>query len=149
MKRMLLLVLVPVLAACSAVPKSELARNREKWDAANIDSYRMTLFIGCFCGFTDKMPLTVEVRKGEVVSMTYADGTQVGAAEPGREFFDRFATIDRLFADLESGDSSKADKVEITYDPTYGFPAQVSVDAIQNAVDDEYSVQISNFEALQ
>jgi hypothetical protein len=146
---MLLLVLVLVLAACSAAPKSELARNHEKWNAANVTGYRMNLFIGCFCGFTDKMPLTVEVRKGEVVSMTYADGTPVSASDMNREFFDRFATIDRLFADIETGQTSKADKVEITYDPTYGFPSQVNVDAIQNAVDDEYSVQISNFEALQ
>lgn len=148
MKRMLLLVLALVLAGCSAVPKSELVRNREKWDAAHIESYRMNLFIGCFCGFTDRMPLTVEVRKGEVVSMTYADGTEVGS-DMNRPYFDRFATIDRLFADLESGDTSKADKVEITYDPTYGFPSQVNVDAIENAVDDEYSVQLSNFEALK
>jgi hypothetical protein len=66
-----------------------------------------------------------------------------------REFFDRFATIDRLFDDMQSGQTSKADKVEATYDATYGFPSRVNVDAIQNAVDDEYSVQISNFEALK
>ena len=148
MKRMLLLVLALVLAACSAVPQSELARNRDKWDAAGIGSYRMNLFIGCFCGFTEKMPLTVEVRSGEVVSMTYDDGTPVGD-DMNREFFDRFATIDRLFDDMQSGQTSKADKVEATYDAAYGFPSQVNVDAIQNAVDDEYSVQISNFEALK
>jgi len=150
MKKLVLLVLALVLSACSALGGgSELDRSRAVWERAGIQDYRFNLHIGCFCVFTDLMPLTVEVRGGEVVSMTYADGTPVTADDPQREFFMRFATIDSLFAELASGESSKADKVEVTYDPTRGFPATMYVDQIELAADDEYSVEISNFEPLQ
>ncbi|MGE5249543.1 MAG: DUF6174 domain-containing protein [Bacteroidota bacterium] len=148
MKRLILLVLALVLAACSAVPQTDLRRNQDKWQSSNTKDYRMSLFIGCFCGFTDRMPLTVEVHNGEVFSMAYADGKPVTPDDMNYQYFSRFSTIDRLFEDLQSGQASKADKIEITYDPTYGYPSQVNVDQIQNAVDDEYSVQISNFQVL-
>jgi hypothetical protein len=146
MKRFILILLAIALSACTAAPKSELSRKRATWDSAHITNYRFSLFIGCFCVFRDRMPLLVEVRDGEVVSMTYSDGAVVPETE--RDFFNRFATIDKIFAELESGQASKADEVKVTYDATYGFPDQVNVDQIKNAMDDEYSLQISDFQVL-
>jgi hypothetical protein len=37
----------------------------------------------------------------------------------------------------------------VFYDPTYGFPSQVSIDYIKRAVDDELGLQVSNFEVLE
>ena len=156
MKKLLLLILAIVLAACSAVqPKSEVERAREKWQNTNISHYRFKLFFGCFCAFSQDMPLNIEVKDGQVVSMQYQSGNEI---DPNLlEYFNRFTTIDRLFDEIESGfeikdnvdtAGDKADEVKVTYDETYGFPTQINIDFIKNAVDDELSLQISEFEKL-
>lgn len=169
MKSLLLLALTFILAACSAlpfnrpggqesgtppdvtpvVPEGELGENQAKWKNAGVQSYRFKLHIGCFCAFRDRMPLTIEVRDGQVTSMTYSDGTPVPAGDPGREMFERFATIERIFTELRSGPSAAAELVRTTYDPTYGFPADLYIDPLQQAADDEFSVQVSEFEVLK
>ena len=77
MKKIILLLLALMLTACSFGAPSELDKNRQTWQDAGITHYRFSLHIGCFCAFRDQMPLTVEVQNGEIVSMTYADGTLV------------------------------------------------------------------------
>lgn len=149
MKKLLLFVMVLVLSACSALPGSDLSSNRTKWENAGINAYTFQLHIGCFCVFTDRMPLTIEVRDGAVTSMTYSDGTPVAADDPLMEYFQRFATIDGLFDELQNGEAATADSVEVSYDATYGFPTQVYVDQIQEAADDEYSLQVSGLTPLQ
>jgi hypothetical protein len=149
MRKLLLLTLIVVLSACSVGTGSELSRNREKWEVSDINNYRFSLHVGCFCAFMDKMPLSIEVRNDQVVSISYANGEGVASDDPDLGFFTKFTTIDQIFAELESGETSKADSVTMTFDPTYGFPAEVQVDRIKLAADDEFSLSISNFEILQ
>ncbi len=148
MKKIIFIALAFMLAACSIGQKSELARNQAKWENAHIASYRFSLFVGCFCAFMDRMPLTVEVRNGEVVSMTYADGRAVEADDSEIEFFRRFATVEGLFAEIQADQNGAADEVKAAYDSKYGYPTQVSVDRIKAAVDDEFNLTVSNFEVL-
>ena len=106
MKKLLLLVLAIVLSACAGVanagePKSEVEQAREKWQAANISHYRFNVHISCFCVFVENMPLVVEVKDGEVVSLEFATGNEI---DPQLlPLFERYVTIDRLFDGLESG----------------------------------------------
>jgi len=146
---LLVLALALILSACSALGASELSRNQTKWERAGIQDYRYELFVSCFCAFVERMPITVEVRGGKTVSMTYKDGSPLSAEDMQIDFFQRFSTLEGLFADLGSGQASKAEGLEVSYDPTYGFVSQMNVDQIQMAADDEYSVQISNFQPLQ
>src|SRR6185503_4242128 len=115
MKKFLLVVLTLILAACSA-GGSEFSRNREKWNDANITHYRFELNIGCFCAFRDQMPLTVEVLNGEVVSMTESDGSVVENTDTNYQYYVPYATIDKLFSELEADLGSKAEEVAVTYD---------------------------------
>jgi hypothetical protein len=98
------------------------------------------------------MPLIVEVKDGEVVSMEYSTGNEI---DPQLlELFDRYVTIDRLFDGLETGfdfegdEQGPADKVTVEYDATYGFPTKADIDFIEEAIDDELYLTVSNFEAL-
>ena len=149
MKKMLFIFLVIALSACTALSpaKSELERNRQKWQAAGIAHYRFSLRIGCFCGFMSQQPLTIEVRDGQVISMLDNSGQPVTAQY--KQFYDLYATMDLLFAKAEESLSGGADEVKIEYDPTYGFPTLIALDPIKQAVDDELSLQITNFEALK
>lgn len=153
MKRLLVLFTIFALAvaACSSGAQAsgeqtELERNKEKWRDANISHYRYNLHISCFCAFVEDMPLVIEVMDGEVVSMEYQSGKAI--EDVNRELFDRFATIDLIFAEVEADLAGAADKVTVTYDPTYGFPVEVTIDYLEEAIDDELYLTVSDFEAL-
>ena len=151
MKKLILTVMALVLAGCAAMgsalgSQSEIEQNKEKWQDANISHYRYELFISCFCAFNEDMPLLIEVQDGEVVSMEFQSGKEIDPSL--HELFDKYATIDRLFAELEADLNGAADKVVVEYDPTYGFPTKADIDFVEEAVDDELYLSISNFEEL-
>jgi glucose/arabinose dehydrogenase len=152
----LLTVIVFALAACSMGAQAggdppqenqtEIERNQEKWQNAEIAHYRYKLNLSCFCAFTQDMPLVIEVMDGKVVSMEYQTGNEIDATN--RELFERYATIDRIFSELDADLAGAADEVTVTYDPTYGFPTQATIDFVKEATDDELYLTISDFEAL-
>ena len=151
MKNFLFIFLTLALAACTAVgnamgSQSEIEQNQEKWQNANISHYRYNLFISCFCIFTQDMPLIIEVQDGEVVSMEFQSGNEIDASN--HELFDKYATIDRLFDELEADLNGAADEVIAKYDPTYGFPTEVTIDFVKEATDDELYLTLSNFEVV-
>lgn len=149
MKKIIFIILAFILAACGSVPSNEFDQNVTKWNDANISHYRYQLFIGCFCPFYEDMPLTIEVKDGEVVSITSQDGTVVDASHPAYETYQSYATIDRLFSNLEVVLTGEADEVVVSYDPAYGFPTSIAIDYIKEAMDDELALQVSNFEVLE
>jgi hypothetical protein len=147
MKKLVLLTLAILLAACSA-GGSDFERNRQTWQDANITHYRFQLSISCFCAFRDQMPLTVEVQDEQIVYMAATDGTLVLDTDPNYPFYAPHATIDLLFAEIEAAVDSGAESVTVTYDPTYGFPVEIAIDQSQQMADEEMYYSISNFEAL-
>ena len=147
MKRIILFLFALILTACST-GGSELSLNQDKWQDADINHYRFELTVGCFCPFRSQMPLTVEVQDGEIVSMIDVNGETVSATDPMSEFILMYATIDRLFSELESDSVREADKLTVTYDSTYGYPAEINIDFIERAMDDELYLSVSAFEPL-
>ena len=135
MKKLLFLFLAVALAACSVMGQSDVERNQQKWQDANISHYRFQLNVGCFCVYRDQMPVTVEVKDGQVVSMTNVNGQVLSETGP-TAFIMTYATIDNIFAVLRTDEVKKADTVTVTYDPTYGFPVDVSVDYSQEMADE-------------
>lgn len=146
MRKLIFIFMALVLAACSMGSRTEIERNKEKWQDANVSHYRYNLFVGCFCVFSQDMPLVIEVKDGEVVSMEYQNGNEIDASS--RELFEKYATIDRIFSELAKDINGEADEVIVTYDPTYGFPAEINIDFIKDAIDDELALTVSNFEKL-
>jgi len=146
MKKILVLVLSIFLAGCFAA--TEYNQNLAKWQEAGIAHYKYDLVIGCFCPFYEDMPLTIEVKNGEAVSITRGDGTSIDPSDPNYQFYGSYTTIDRLFEQLKS-EMADADEVIVTYDPQYGFPVDVSIDVIKLAMDDELSLSVTNFEVLK
>lgn len=148
MKKRTLLIAVLVLAltlsACGA--KSDMAKNRDKWNSLGVSHYTFELTISCFCPFFEVNPVTVEVKDGKIVSMTDASGQPLKAEFA--QTFEEAATVEGLFAIAEEN-LANADEVEVTYDAQYGFPASIVVDRIKMAVDDEISYHVEAFQVLQ
>lgn len=149
MKKLTLVILILTLAACSAGPVSDLERSQKLWNDQGISHYQFTLQIGCFCAFMDQMPLTVEVRDGQIVSMTDSKGTQVLDTDPSYVLFARYATIDNLFVELQDGLNGGADVVTAAYNPSIGHPTEIHFDFIKDAVDDELSVLVTDLQVLK
>ena len=147
MKKIILLLLVLTLAACSA-DGSELSNNRAKWQDAKVNHYRFQLGVGCFCPVGGIMPMTVEVKGEEIVSIVDVNGNAFPSTDPMSEFILGYATIDRIFSELDSDAVREADRLTVTYDSAYGFPAEVAIDFIELAADDELYLSVSGFEPL-
>lgn len=141
----LLFALVLALSACSG--GSVVQQNRERWEEQNIDHYRFTVVVSCFCPFAGA-EATYEVQNGQVVyeSVQAAPDREIDPAQVG-EFYQPYNTIEKVFAYLEEA-TNEADETTVEYDPTYGFPTNISVDWIKEAVDDEMYLTLSNFEPL-
>jgi hypothetical protein len=148
MKKLTLLLLALILAACTAGGGTELSRNQSKWQDANITHYRFDLSVSCFCLFRSQMPMTVEVQSGEIVSMIDVNGEAFPMDDPMSELVMKHATIDRLFSELGSDSVQEADHLTVSYDSTYGFPVEVAIDYIELAADDELYLSVSGFEPL-
>jgi hypothetical protein len=150
MKKLILIVMAFILTACASANalggQSEIQQNREKWQDAGITHYRFRLSISCFCVFTQDMPLIIEVQDGKVVSMEFQSGNQIDPSLT--ELFNRYATIDKVFTELEAGLNGAADEFTVKYDPTYGFPTEATIDVEKQATDDELYLTLSDFEQL-
>jgi len=141
----LLFVLVLTFSACGG--GSTLQQNQTKWESQNIDHYRFTIAVSCFCPFAN-VEVTYEVQNGQVVSQSVqaSPDNPVDEAQVS-DFYQDYNTIDKVI-DYVGRAVNEADKTTIEYDSTYGFPTNVSVDWIEQAVDDEMYLTLSNFEPL-
>lgn len=139
--------LIFVVAACGGT-STEFDANLMKWNESNISHYRMQVGVSCFCPFADINPITVEVKDGQIVSMVGANGAEVLDTDPMYVTLAQYANVDSLFTWLGQA-LADADKIEISYDATYGFPSTIAIDYITEATDDEIWVDVSNFEVLE
>ena len=150
MKKLILIVMVFILTACASAnalgSQSEIEQNQEKWQDAGISHYRFHLSLSCFCVFTQDMPLIIEVQDGKVVSMEFQSGHPIDPSLT--ELFNKYATIDLVFAELKAGLNGAADEVIVKYHPTYGFPTEATIDVEKEATDDELYLTLSDFEQL-
>jgi len=127
------------------VDLSLLQSNREKWAASEVADYQFGFSMTCFCPQTNQ-PATILVRDNHLVSVSDSSGTPLttgyllDTSKP-------YSTADRIFAEIENLLSS-ADQVTVVYAGN-GFPTRIAADPIEDAVDDEFTVTISDFQALQ
>lgn len=132
-----------MLTSCNS--GSALQQNRDKWEAQNFNHYRFTVVVSCFCPFAGA-EMTYEVLNGQVVSQSVQapPEREIDEAQVG-DFYQPYNTIEKVFEYVEEA-VKEADETTIEYDPTYGFPTQVSIDWIKEAGDDEMYLTLSNFE---
>ena len=134
------------LASCSSPTDQaadELRAELRLWEALALDSYSFEFHRVCFCGGPLE-PLRVVVRADAVVSVTDA----ATGATPQLPTPAWMGTIDQIFAELIR-DSEHAAGVELSFDPTYHFPARARVDRIKNAIDDEYELALGDLRPLR
>jgi hypothetical protein len=134
------LALVPTSVTTTIDPD---ASPRAVWQAQGIDHYRYTLQVSCFCLTDMTRPVTIEVRDGQVVSLTYADdGTAANA-----ELFASYSTAEGLFTIIEEAEAEGAVRLDVVYNEA-GFPISINIDISELMADEELYLTIAEFERL-
>lgn len=140
----LLAALVATLSACSdpsgtdADAEARLERNRQRWNAAGIDDYRMRVRLqGAWFGGT----AVIEVRDGVPVSITPDD-------ETGPEPFRSYDTVEKMFAVVARAIEQEAYRLDVEYERDRGIPTNVYVDLHRDWVDEEHGFVVEDFRSL-
>lgn len=121
----------------------ELARNRQKWASAGVHDYEFDYQLSCFCAPEATEQVHVVVRGDQLSSVSRTrDGL------PALRQYGSWPTIPALFDDVQRLIDQKSDRLEVTYDPTYGYPRSIVVDVYLQAADDESSQTASNLRPL-
>lgn len=139
--------LVLGLATCSGVLaplRHDLRAARSQWESRSPATYSFVFQRSCFCGTEFLQAVRITVADGTVVSAVFADdGTPIQTPLP------EVPTIPDLFDEIEAAIAARADRMDVTYDEGYGYPVDVSIDFIVQAVDDEMFFQVSEFDILE
>ncbi len=118
---------------------------RAKWDEVGPSDYVVVIEYSCFCGPEDVHPRRIVVRDGDVAEVAYVEVA-------GRETPDlnpRGTTIDELFDRVLDLRRRRPARLEVRYDPLRGFPTDIVYDATRQGIDDEWSLTVREFEALE
>lgn len=134
--------LIAVLAAAQSMPSAEVKMYRAKWEKAQITHYKIVVFYDGY-GTYELMPVTLEVRDDQIVSMIDTHGKVVEHfSEPPR------LTVNGLFDEVEQAYQTGAPEVRVTYDPTYGYPVDIDIDPYREPCCQQYSFKVQDFEVL-
>jgi hypothetical protein len=147
MRRISLLVAVPILVtACSLVPGASvaprverleaLAAHQAQWSALDLADYSFSVIRHCFC--PEQAPIDVTVVDGRVTALERA-----GAPVLPDDVRSTPTTVPGLFQVV--ADQADAFELTVTWDPVFGFPTRIDVDAIENMVDEEFSIEVTDF----
>jgi hypothetical protein len=94
----------------------------------------------CFCGQPFVGPARVVVQNGTVVSVTFLPDPTQSVGVSG------YPTVEGLFDTIRDG-LDRAGSIDVTYDAARGFPTRMAIDWVKNAVDDEITYTVSEFNA--
>ena len=91
------------------------------------------------------MPLSIEVKNGEILSMTASNGEDI---TPYMDTLRPHGTIESLFNTVNSSISIFMYRLEVIYDTTYGFPTSIIIDPYRAISDDAIGYYVTDFEVL-
>jgi hypothetical protein len=122
--------------------ESALRRAELRWSRSAVQDYQVVVQNLCFCGYI--RPVRITVRFGAVVSRVDAE-----TGEPVPAYGHNVRDIAGLFDLIREAMAQDAYRLDVTYDPEYGFPTLIDIDYIQHAVDDELRVKTSEFQPMR
>lgn len=147
--------LVLLLAGCNATASDATAdRSSDKapetlqqakalWSAKGISSYQVTVTQTCFCPPDLRQPLRISVSDGQVVGV---EGLEQPVKQRNQLDTTRL-TIDGLFRFIEKSTDRDPHKLDVQYDPGFGFPRHIDYDGHEMLADDEFQYELTDFRA--
>jgi hypothetical protein len=138
------------VAGCSVTGTSartgaelELARNRQRWASSATHDYEYEFRRNCFCPPEATEQVRIVVRQDAIVSVVRTrDG------QPASTTFAVWPRVDELFTDVQRRLEQPTERLDVSYDPTFGYPRSIVVDIALMAADDEYALTAGNLRRL-
>ncbi len=132
--RYIRLTAVLLLAACGdgpTAPANRLGEQRALWAAQVLTDYTFDVIKVCFCYFVADVRVTVV--GGVITGVTdIATGDALGP-----DLMKEFRTINGLFDLVQDAYNRNAHEVQVEFDPSRGYPTQISIDYVRMIADDE------------
>jgi hypothetical protein len=116
----------------------DLSAARALWQGTGINSYSMTIQRASFhqlAAWPNSRPLKLVVR----------DGHATGNLPRVDSAWLQSVTIDGLFNFIETEAAKHPDCLNVSFDPTFGFPTSIRIDPVFGGADDELEYSISEF----
>ena len=127
-----------ILSACTPSWENQLKQNQAKWESQNITHYRMSVnlpydFSGNGYGNLP-MPLIVEVKDGNMISVVDALGEKVSFTGGGDfvYYYPNSLTVQGLFSYVYQWYLKKPPDIQVSYDPALGFPSSIFIDQLRS-----------------
>lgn len=124
---------------------TDIGEALERWQDRDFDSYTIEQSVLCFC--PPPHSFTIEVVADSIVNIDFDDDDLEGWGLSEEELeelaIEKAFTINEVFA-LITKNLDSAHELNATYDPRYGYPSEVYLDRIKNAVDEEITIRMSN-----
>lgn len=138
MSRLSMLSLYLLLQSCLPTGVSDaedLSRHRSLWERQGPPAYEFIYQRMCECLPEHTMPMKINVREGQIRSVL--NGHTGEELDPESH---RALRIEELFALVQDALERGAHRVDVTYDPHYGYPVSIFVDDHPRMVDDEFQI---------
>ena len=113
-----------------------------KWSSRRPASYAVRIDRRCFC---PQYSVRAKVSGTNVEHLEFLNGPSNASDFSDRRFYPR--DVDSLFRIIDDAYASRAYKIEVIFDDTYGYPARAFIDRDRDTVDDENVFDLANFEA--
>ncbi|MDZ7720909.1 MAG: DUF6174 domain-containing protein [Balneolaceae bacterium] len=145
-----------IISSCDSIldgrKGDQYGENRNLWQEQKIDSYRFEYTKLCYCAGLFN-PATIVVKADTIHAILEPEtGEPLRDAQTDElvlaKYPESFRTISELF-DIIKDAREKADKLKVEYNQQLGYPTLIDIDYIKEAVDDEVTYKIDNFEAKE
>ena len=141
--RITLVVALIATAACQSGTGPDLrsAMAQARWARHGPSSYRITVSRSCECLPEMTGPVIVTVGGGAIESRHYVS---TGAVVPST-YAALFPSVNGLFEIIEAARREDPARLDVAYDPTYGYPTRISIDYDVVMADDEIVYRAQDF----
>jgi len=150
--RIFILLFIAVTCTCcnsddaADVLERELKANRQLWESSQVKNYSWNERLSCFCGgILERDIFVVNAVKDRVEYDDSNVSPQVDRDELYASIFNQSKTVDEAFDFIESLLNQDVASLLIEYDVVHGFPKLISIDYIENAIDDEIGYIYTDF----
>ena len=118
-------------------------RRSQRWASARLHDYEFDFQRTCICGPDVTQQVHIVVRQDAIVSVARtSDGRPVTSSNTV------WPRVDELFLDVEQRLEQRIERLDVSYDPTFGYPRSIVADIALMAADDEYAVTAGNLRRL-
>jgi hypothetical protein len=128
----------------------ELKQNQAKWESQHITHYRMSFDLPYSYINYDRMPLTVEVKDGKVVSVVDARGETIspeGDKNTANVYPYPF-TIPGLFSYIYQAIWERPPVIQVSYDPALGYPESIYIDPYSEPCCQDFTFGVQDLQVL-